>query len=40
MATYVVGTQKTRLNEKFLLCTQNIMTLKISIFFQDFVQGR
>ena len=27
MAMYVVGTQKTRLNETFLLSTQNIMAL-------------
>ena len=33
MATYVVGTQKTRLNETFLLNAQNIMALYVSIFF-------
>ena len=40
MATYVVGAQKTRLNETLLLSTQNIMALYVSILFQTLRSGQ
>ena len=41
MATYIVGTQKTRLNETCPLSTPNIMALLVSIFFKTaFREGK
>ena len=40
MATYVVGTQKARLNETFLLSTQSIKAKGQHIFFKTLRPGQ